>query len=312
MRVSESPLRDVLRVIVWYPLRWIVQALPPRAALWIFLRMGDLHCLVATGRRARVGRNYRRLVPAATEQEVHAGVREYFRNHYASQMLVMVYARLNRKGLYQLAEFEGLEHLEAATRSGRGAVLVHGHFGPEQLALVGLTLLGHPILQIGFLTDDGLSGVGRSVAFRQRRRCEDAMPGEILDARGEYRPAFRRLRNNGFVMTSGDGAGREERLGKHLPLFFFGHRILFPTGAFRMAQTAGACCLPVFVTRGERAPYRVVVEPPLAVPDGGGAAGAEAMLGAFVQRYQLRAAAEPAFMRFLDIFEPGKLIEPED
>jgi hypothetical protein len=54
-----------------------------------------------------------------------------------------------------------------------------------------------------------------------------------------------------------------------------------------------------------------VVEPPLDGP-GGGATGVEAMLGAFVRRYQLRVAAEPSFMRFLDVFEPGKLIEPED
>jgi len=301
--VSESPLRDLLRLVVWFPLRWCVRLLPVRAALRLFEAMGDAHWLAAPGARARVGANLRRMLPGLSGPQAREAVRDYFRNHYASQLLVMVYDRLGREGIGALAEVRGAEHLRAALASGRGAVLVHGHFGPEQLALAALSLSGFDCTQVGFLSGDGLSAVGRSVALRQRRRCEARIPGRIVEATGPVLPLLRILRAGGVVLTSGDGSGRRERIGRHVPLPFFGQTVLFPTGPARVAGAAGAALLPVFVTRGEAAPYAVVVEPPLDAGD------ALAATREFVARYERRVAENPAFMRFLDVFNPGGIIE---
>lgn len=304
MFVTESPLRDLLRLIVWYPLRWCVRLTPLRTALRLFEGMGDAHRLAAPGSRARVGANLRRLLPGISGPEAREAVREYFRNHYASQMLVMVYDRLEREGLGALAEVRGVEHVQAALDSGGGAVLVHAHFGPEQLALAALSLSGFDCTQVGFLSGEGLSAVGRGVALRQRQLCEARIPGRIVDAGGPVLPLLRALRAGGVVLTSGDGSGRRERVGRHVPLPFFGHTVLFPTGPARMAGAAGAALLPVFVTRGETSPYAVVVEPPLDTGD------TLAATREFVARYERRVAENPAFMRFLDVFNPGGVIEP--
>lgn len=320
MFVTESPLRDLLRLIVWFPLRWCVRLMSLRAALRLFEGMGDVHRLAVPGARARVDANLRRMLPqmlprtllrtlprmlpGMTEVQTREAVRGYFRNHYASQLLVMVYDRLEREGVGALAEVRGAEHLRVALASGRGAVLAHGHFGPEQLALAALSLSGFDCTQVGHLSGEGLSMVGRAVALRQRRWCEERIPGRIVEASGPVLPLLRTLRAGGVVLTSGDGSGRRERIGRHVQLPFFGQPVLFPTGPARMARVAGAALLPVFVTRGETAPYAVVVEPPIDTGD------ILAATREFVVRYERRVAENPAFMRFLDVFDPGGIIEP--
>lgn len=308
MRVSESPLRDLLRLAAWYPFRWLVERLSPLAALALLRALGDAHWLLAGEQRRRLARNVLRLGPRPW-REVRAAVREYFRTHYVSQLLLFVYPGLQPDALARLAEVSGLEHLDAALSLGRGAVLIQPHMGPEQLALTALALRGHRALQIGCVNEAGLSPVGRRVSLTLRKRYEARMPGEMLDARGGLLPAFRALLENGLVLCAGDGSGWEDRLGGHTPVRFCGQRVLFPTGAARMALGVGAPLLPLFVTRGRGKPFAIVIEPPVQPP--AGPHPEAGMARAFARRYQRRIMAEPGSMRFLDIFEPGGLIETD-
>lgn len=314
MRVRESLPRDLLRLAVWYPFRWVTERLPPRAALAAFRALGDLHWLAARAAKRRLARNLQRMgVEPGPARD--AAVRENFRTHYVSQLLVFVYPRLTRGTLGGLAGFEGVERLDAALAAGRGAVLVQAHMGPEQLALAALALRGHRALQIGCLNEAGLSSVGRAVALRLRRRYEARIPGEMLDARAGMLPALRVLRENGLVLCAGDGSGWADRLGGHVPVAFLGHTALFPTGAARMALGSGAALLPLFVTRGRETPYTVVIEEPL-LPGGEPEAGpglegrAAALADAFARRCEARLLREPGSMRYLELFEPGGLIVP--
>jgi KDO2-lipid IV(A) lauroyltransferase len=309
MRVRESLVRDLLRLVAWYPFRWFVMCLPPRVALAVFRVLGEAHWAVAREKRRRLERNLGRM-GLAPGPALRAAVHENFRTHYVSQLLVFVYPRLTSQSLDQLVEFAGLEHLDAALAKGRGAVLVQAHLGPEQLALAGLSLRGHRVMQIGWANDAGLSAVGRGVSLRLRQRCEAAIPGEMLDARAGLLPAFRVLRQNGLVLCAGDGAGWAERLGGHVPVTLCGQKVFFPTGAARMALGSGAALLPLFVVRGTSKPFAVVIEAPLGQADGpSDQAEAVRMAEAFARRYEGRLLAEPGSMRFLDLFEPGGIIE---
>lgn len=307
MRVCESLLRDLLRLFAWYPFRWLVERLPPRFALLVFHALGDAHWALAPGRRCRLARNLDRMGIAADQAAL--AVRENFRIHYVSQLLVFIYPRLTRASLGELAAVAGLEHLDAALAQGRGVVLVQAHFGPEQLALAALSLLGHRVVQIGCANATGLSAVGRGVSLRLRRRYEARIPGRIIDARESLLPALRVLHENGLVLTAGDGAGWARRLGRHVPVTLGGQELLYPVGPARLALGSGAALLPLFVVRGERTPFTVVIEPPLARPqDVSGEAEEAAMALEFARRYERRLLARPGFMRFLELFTPGELI----
>jgi KDO2-lipid IV(A) lauroyltransferase len=49
------------------------------------------------------------------------------------------------KALQALMECEGLEHLDAAIKSGRGVILFTGHVGAWELSSFGLSLFGYPL-----------------------------------------------------------------------------------------------------------------------------------------------------------------------
>jgi len=307
MRVRESFLRDLLRLFAWYPFRWLAERLPPGLAVRVFRALGDAHWALAPGKRRLLARNLGRLGIAA--DQASRAVRENFRIHYVSQLLVFLYPRLTRTSLGELAAVAGLEHLDAALAQGRGVVLVQAHFGPEQLALAALSLLGHQVVQIGCANDAGLSAVGRGVSLRLRRRYEARIPGRIIDARTSLLPALRALRANGLVLTAGDGAGWARRLGRHVPVTLGGQELLFPVGPGRLALGSGAALLPLFVVRGEGTPFTVVIEPPLARPrDLSGEAAETALAVEFARRYERRLLVEPGFMRFLELFTPGELL----
>jgi Kdo2-lipid IVA lauroyltransferase/acyltransferase len=51
----------------------------------------------------------------------------------------------NRAKLESLMETEGLEHLVAAKKRGRGVILFTGHIGAWELTSFGLSMLGHPL-----------------------------------------------------------------------------------------------------------------------------------------------------------------------
>lgn len=313
MVVSESLARDAFRLLVWYPLRWLVIALPVRAGLLVLRTMGDLHHALAKGRRAQLLENLARIIDPAADphgRRARAAVREYFRNHYIDRLFIFIFPKLDAKAIGRLVEVSGLEHLDRALARGRGAILVHGHFGPVHLPLVLLARLGYRMRQIGLPSDEGLSWIGKNVAFRLRLRYEGLLPAAIIHAESFLRPAFSWLKENGILMTTGDGSGTERRVGRHLSCPFFKQRALFPLGPFLLAGKTGATILPLFIAPGARQGYRVVIEAPF-VPERAGVDAAADLAGQFVRRFEARVAENPGYMHFLDRFVPGKFIQEE-
>ena len=313
MVVNESFFRDALRLFVWYPLRWLVIALPVRAGIFVLRSMGDLHYLLARGRRSLLLENLRRmnLPGGGGGRQERAAVREYFRNHYIDRLLIFIFPKFDLKAGERLVEISGLEHLDDALRLGRGAILVHGHLGPVHLPLVVLARLGYRMKQIGLPSDEGLSWIGKNVAFRLRLRYENLLPAEIIHAESFLRPAFRWLRENGILMITGDGSGTQKRVGRHCRCPFFKQPVFFPLGPFLLAGKTGAAILPLFVTPGTRTAYRVVIEAPFVVGKGGENEAAE-LTREFARRLEARVAEQPGYLHFLDRFSPGNLIAAEE
>ena len=146
-------------------------------------------------------------------------------------------------------------------------------------------------------------------SLRLRGRYEAKIPGQMLDARQGILPALRLLRENGLVLCAGDGAGWEEKIGQHVPVQLLGQTVLFPTGAARMALGRCAALLPLFVVRGKAKPFAIVIEEPIGRTDG--PLDEIRLAQEFARRYERRLLENPGFMRFLELFEQGGLIEPE-
>lgn len=312
MKVRESVMRDVLRLFVWFPLRWALEIMPVTWGIRFLTFMGDAHFAFSQDKKRLLLNNLVHL--RKTDEDVGASgtacVREYFRNHYVDRLFIFIFPKFGMREIDSLVEIEGLEHLDDALQGGKGVVLVHGHFGPVHVPLVVLARRGYLMKQIGLPSDEGLSWVGRNVAFRLRLKYEEKIPAEIIKADGFLRSAFRWLKENGIIMITGDGSGTERKVGRHELFSFFGRKVLFPLGPAILADKTGAAILPMFIVPGERKRYRIVIERPL-TSSGKGEERIKAVTGQFIERMEYYVSRFPGWMHFLDRFAVGKMIESE-
>lgn len=310
MVVNETISRDLLRLVVWYPLRWLILILPVRWGIAVLRTMGDMHHGLSRGKKRVIRRNLNALRNNTSKncewntQEVI----EYFRNHYIDRLLILIFPRFGVKEVKRFIDIEGLEHLNEALEFGKGVILVHGHFGPVHLPLVVLARRGYRVKQIGLPSDDGLSWIGRNIVFRLRMKYESMIPAEIIKADSFLREAFRWLNDNGIIMTTGDGSGTERHLGRHEVFSLFGHPVIFPLGPAILSQKTGAVIIPMFITPGKNGYlYKIIIEKPL-VSDKTRKEAVLDMTGQFVRRLETYISRYPGYMHFLDRFYPGELI----
>jgi lauroyl/myristoyl acyltransferase len=297
MVVKESLLRDMLRLFVWYPFRWLVLALPVRIGVALLSLMGDVHYCFSIEKRQRLHQNS---LLIKTKGIVKGNfIKEYFRNYYIDRLLIFIFPKFGRQEIERFVEFEGFEYLDQALKKGKGAILVHGHFGPVHLPLVTLARLGYKIKQIGNPSDEGLSWIGRHVAFRLRLIYEKKIPAEIIKVDSFLRPAFTCLQGNGVIMTTGDGSGTVRQVGKQEPFLFLNQKVMFPLGPSRLAYKTDAALLPLFIIPGKRKPYRIIIEPPL-LSEKTGDEKIRDLTGQFIERFEYYAILYPEYMHFID------------
>ena len=304
MRVSESLPRDLLRLFVWYPLRLTVERLSPRTGFSLLARIGRLHAALASrrgGRAERLMHAAGRVAPGLSEDDRKAQMVAAYETHYVNQLSIFVFPRLTRDNCRAILTIEGLDRLDAALAKGRGVVLPIGHFGPTQLPLTALGLLGYPMLQIGFQNDAGLSFVGRHVSFRLRKIYEGRIPAAIVPPGPGTRLALEHLRAGGVVMTTADNGPGQPAFGRHADFDFPGGTIHAPLGPARLALAAGAALCPAFLGPGGNVPFCLTIEAPLELPDiSDKNAAVLTMTRDFLTRYADRVAAMPGWWHGLE------------
>ncbi|MDI6782719.1 MAG: lysophospholipid acyltransferase family protein [bacterium] len=263
MVVQESLFRDIVRIFVWYPFRWLVVMLPVTWGIRLFRGFGWMHAMFSKGRRQHLLDQYHLLIKASSRNGENKFIQEYLANHYIAQLSIFLFSRLNQNNIRSIHSFSGLEHLEQARQHNRGAILLHAHFGPAQLTLVALALQRYQMIQIGLPTNENLSWLGRKVSFRLRIHYESKIPAKIVPANGYLRTVIEGLHDNSVVMLTGDGAGGGKFIGKFIPLPFLGNPFPFSVGAMLMAQKTGAPILPTFIIPISETKWQTVIKPPL-------------------------------------------------
>jgi len=306
---TENLSRDAFRLVVWYPVRWLVKVLPIRMGLSALRAMGMFQHRLSSGKKGHIAENMRAQLPQMTHADIDAAIREHFKNHFVNQLQLFFFSKLTTRNAEKIHTFEGLENLEAAKAEGKGCILIHPHFGPTQLPLQILGLLGEEPMQIGFLNDEGLSFVGRHVAFRLRAKLEAQIKGEIVQAGTYLKPLFKHLKNNGVLLTAGDGVGGGKMfIGRYTALPFLEGDYLFPLGGASLAGKTGAALLPMFtVLDGGR--YKTIVEAPVHVENT--PEGIEAAVAHFRDRFDQRLKEQPGLWHLWDEVE-HKMVSEEN
>ena len=300
--VSEALLRHATPAPRWYVhglnrpavyrIGAAVAGVLPRA---VRLRAAQAVAAVTAGRfpaeRAVVRQMLTRVINGAAPCDLDALVGEVFRN-FAVCFTDLITS--NRAGSAEglLADTDGMEHLAAAERLGRGLVVLTAHLGNWELGgrLLASTVTRKTHVVVAPEQDPAVERFLRSnggpVRFLTRTSPTDVLP--LVAA----------LRRNEVVALQGDRAlgGRGDRL---QPLF--GAPAPFPLGPFVLARAAGAPVLPAFCLLRPDRRYTIAIGEPWTVSSGGEAAALAHWVGvleAMIRRHPTQ------WFNFYDVWRP--------
>ncbi len=275
-------LKDVGGLALYYP----GQALLARAPRWLVGHAarvgGDLVRQLSDREAAREELRLLfgdRPLPQAEEDVV----REAFRQRMFNELEILRYPHLSPNTIDSVCAIEGREHLDAALSRGKGAIVLIGHFGANQMIMPALGYAGYRMSQLSApppvwasIREDRSTPLWPTLLER-RWELEQRLPVQHISVFGFIRPALRCLQRNEVLGLAFDGGGGK-RWTKVPLVARLANVALMPE---RLARKTGAALLPTVVLRqpGEKL-HRVIIHPPVDSLE----AFAE-VFGAFVERH---------------------------
>jgi KDO2-lipid IV(A) lauroyltransferase len=203
--------------------------------------------------------NLRIAYPELTEAERREIGRESY-VHFAWNLLdVARSARWRPDDLLARVEVEGREHLDAALAPGRGAIAVMAHLGSFEVAMRVAPALGFPVTVIG-------RPLGNRLLRRDMLAQRTSTGAELILHRNVAPQMLRALRQGRVIAVLNDQYTRRSR-GVFVP--FFGVRASTSPGPAVIALRAGVRILPAACLRIGPDRHRLVIGPPLPLPETG-------------------------------------------
>ena len=252
---------------------WLVGKLPYRALSALGRALGTLTAHLPGERRRVAERNLELCFPeldaAARAQLLRATLRDL-----GMMFVEFAFAWFaSERALARVpCAIDGLEHLEACRRSGRGALLVGAHFSHLELCA---RLVSQRIRIAGMyrVMDDV---VFERAVLRARLRYADAM-----FVKEDLRPTVKYLRRGGTLWYAPD----QDMRGKDSAFVpFFGIPAATITATHHLARLSGAVVIPFFHKRNTDGGYTLRLEAPLAGVPGNDVIADTAHVNACIER----------------------------
>ncbi|MBT8099885.1 MAG: lysophospholipid acyltransferase family protein, partial [Gammaproteobacteria bacterium] len=203
-------------------------------------------------RRSVVRRNLELCFPELSESEREALTRA----HYQSLGMALIemglgYWASDRTHL-KIGKLEGLEHLNAALESGRGVILLSGHFTTLEISGRILRLRSPPV--------DAVFRKNRSEFITELQRAMRERSADGTIEKRDIKKMVRNLRQGRAVWYAPDQS--YDRKGAEA-IEFFGIPSMHTTATSTLARLGRAVTLPFFPRRLANGNYEFTIMPPL-------------------------------------------------
>lgn len=233
---------------------WLLVQLPYRWLLGIGAVCGRLLMRVLRKRREIAAINLRLCFPDLQAADQRALVRRHFESLGIAVLEIALSCWATDRRLEPLVAVEGLEHIEAALKRGRGILLLNGHFTCSEIA--GRLLSLRTGMRGGALYRAQGNPVLEKVLNRGRRRYLDkTIP------RGDIRTVVKSLRQNKVIWYAPD-----QNYGLRHSVFapLFGVPAATTTATARLTRLTHCSVVPFLPLRLEKGQgYLLRVLPPL-------------------------------------------------
>jgi KDO2-lipid IV(A) lauroyltransferase len=237
----------------------LCRALPRPALAPLGTVLGDL-AWAADARHRRVAfENFRAAFPYSEDTDARRLVRRCFRFFGRHVLELAAAAPGLRAADMPRFEYEGLEHVEAAHRAGRGVLFFTGHFGGWELMAMAHGRLGYPLGVIARALDNPWLD-------RALRRLRQSTGNLAIDKRDGLRPMLQQLRAGGGIAILID---QNVSGGERVFVDFLGRPAATTPALALVHLKTGAPLVPVFALPQPGGRYRFVYEPPVTTPSAG-------------------------------------------
>ena len=194
-------------------------------------------------------------------------LRESFRLAMFNELEVLRYPYLNPSTIDAVCDIEGREHLDAALQRGRGAIILIGHFGANQMVMPALGHKGYPMNQLSapptvwadILRDTRTTPLWKKVLER-RWQLEQRLPVQHINVFKFLRPAYECLQRNEVLGFAFDGGGGK----RWTKVRLMDRTANISTQPAQLWKKTGAALLPTLVVRQTgTVRHRIIIEEPL-------------------------------------------------
>lgn len=216
-----------------------------------------LHYYGFPRRRRALLANLAVALPDAESRSHRQTARSITRNYNRMLFEFFRLPRMTAADLSDCIDIVGMEHIDAACRSGRGVIVTSCHIGNWELGAVALARRGHPVTAV--------AGVqfGRWLGADVRAAKEQLAVSTVSPEDG-FRKLWRALARNEVVALMVDGdifssSSKQDFLGRPTP---------WPAGPGMLSERTGAPIVPGICERIGAGKFRIRFEAPLTASTG--------------------------------------------
>ncbi|MFQ5805393.1 MAG: lysophospholipid acyltransferase family protein [Phycisphaerae bacterium] len=269
-------------LVRWF-LRFWARAFSLKGLYILGRYFGTIECLINFKRRARYRRALSQLFPGGIGRaRENVIILRYFRRTRCDKLLYLIFDWLPKEKILRRIKFHGREHLDEALRRGNGIYVMLSHHGSHHVAGLLMALLGYKCAGIR----DRNEGVMRT--YVQQKYAEtfpEFAAIRLLYADSFPRDIYRCFRDNCVVGSALDVSRVRGAALKTCPVKIFGEQREFLTGTLQIALRCRATVAQAFVVSRPNFYFRLIVQPPLFVPDGERVADLPDRVAKLMQRY---------------------------
>lgn len=194
--------------------------------------------------------------PERSPQERTRIAREVFAHFGRKLVELLWFTGLSHERQLALVEFVGAEHIEAAQKAGRGALIVTGHFGFWELHALAHGLRLGPMAVVARALDNVLLD-------RMLIDLRSSTGNVVIDRKGGLRRIMRALNANQAVAVLID---QHILTADAVKVDFLGRPAATTSAVAVLAMRTGAAVIPAFSLPLNDGRYRLIYEPPIPLP----------------------------------------------